>query len=97
MQTAVCLMHNKASNETQRAKLVKKGNFLILVSLKFFAANLKCSEMFWITRTKDSFIYELFLSETLSKSDAKMTKIADHFIAKSEKFCLDRLYSNIFQ
>ena len=85
-------MHNKASNESQRAKLVKKGNFLIL-----FAANLKCSKLFWITRTDDSFIYELFLSEALSKSDAKMTKIADHFIAKSEKFCLDRLYSNIFQ
>ena len=62
-------MHNKASNESQRAKLVKKGNFLILVSLKFFAVNLKCSKMFWITRTKDSLIYELFLSETLSKLD----------------------------
>ena len=62
-------MHNKASNESQRAKLVKKGNFLILVSLKFFAANLKCSKMFWIIRAKDSFIYEMFLPETLSKSD----------------------------
>ena len=61
-------MHNKASNESQRAKLVKKGNFLILVSLKVFAVNLKCSKMFWITKTKDSFIYEMFLPETLSKS-----------------------------